>query len=233
MLALSDIFKNHQRYGVRMPTADESRALARVEVNNPVAMTQLADMAGMPVNKLKTYNAGYKGAVLGKSGPQYVMVPKKHVDRLRTSLASGDFDAVDSGILAESDAMQVQPVVSRTASVTNYTVRSGDTLSTIAARHKVSTKDIQRWNNLRGAHSKPGQKLKMSGTSNSNTQLASNRSSDSSITYRVRKGDSLSSIAKRHGVKIKDLERWNSDTGNLKPGDQLTVIVKNVGNSNS
>lgn len=233
MLALSDIFKNHQRYGVRMPTADESRALARVEVNNPVAMTQLADMAGISVNKLKTYNAGYKGTVLGKSGPQYVMVPKKHVDRLRTSLASGDFDAVDSGILAESDAMQVEPVVSRTASVSSYTVRSGDTLSTIAARNKVSTKDIQRWNNLRGANIKPGQKLKMSGASNGGTQLASNRSNDSSITYRVRKGDSLSSIAKRHGVKIKDLERWNSDTGNLKPGDQLTVIVKNAGNSNS
>jgi membrane-bound lytic murein transglycosylase D len=28
----------------------------------------------------------------------------------------------------------------------------------------------------------------------------------------VRKGDSLSSIAKRHGVNIKDVMRWNSDT---------------------
>jgi membrane-bound lytic murein transglycosylase D len=48
-----------------------------------------------------------------------------------------------------------------------------------------------------------------------------------SITYRVRKGDSLSSIAKRHGVNIRDVMRWNSDTGNLKPGDQLTLFVKN------
>ncbi|WP_117077496.1 LysM peptidoglycan-binding domain-containing protein, partial [Klebsiella pneumoniae] len=42
-----------------------------------------------------------------------------------------------------------------------------------------------------------------------------------------RKGDSLSSIAKRHGVNIRDVMRWNSDTGNLKPGDQLTLFVKN------
>jgi membrane-bound lytic murein transglycosylase D len=43
----------------------------------------------------------------------------------------------------------------------------------------------------------------------------------------VRKGDSLSSIAKRHGVNIKDVMRWNNDTDNLKPGDQLTLFVKN------
>jgi membrane-bound lytic murein transglycosylase D len=228
MLALSEIFKNHQRYGVRMPTADESRALARVEVNNPVAMTTLADMAGMPVNKLKTYNAGYKGAVLGKNGPQYVMVPKKHAARLRSSLAAGDFDAVDSGLLAENRSMAKAAM--RPASVSHYTVRSGDTLSTIAARNNVSAKDIQRWNKLRGTGIKPGQKLKLSNTT---TRLASNRSVNSSITYRVRKGDSLSSIAKRHGVKIKDLERWNSDTDNLKPGDQLTLFVKNDSNSDS
>ncbi|PIN63682.1 hypothetical protein CKQ90_33360, partial [Klebsiella pneumoniae] len=30
MLALSDILKNSKRYGVKLPTADESRALARV-----------------------------------------------------------------------------------------------------------------------------------------------------------------------------------------------------------
>ncbi|WP_142287636.1 LysM peptidoglycan-binding domain-containing protein, partial [Klebsiella pneumoniae] len=47
------------------------------------------------------------------------------------------------------------------------------------------------------------------------------------ITYRVRKGDSLSSIAKRHGVNIRDVMRWNSDTDNLRPGDQLTLFVKN------
>ncbi len=47
-----------------------------------------------------------------------------------------------------------------------------------------------------------------------------------SITYRVRKGDSLSSIAKRHGVNIKDVMRWNSDTANLQPGDKLTLFVK-------
>ncbi|WP_210455005.1 transglycosylase SLT domain-containing protein, partial [Pantoea ananatis] len=61
MLALSDILKNSKRYGVQLPTPDESRALARVRLSNPVDIQQVADMTGMSVSKLKTFNAGVKG----------------------------------------------------------------------------------------------------------------------------------------------------------------------------
>ncbi len=104
-----------------------------------------------------------------------------------------------------------------------YTVRSGDTLSSIASRLGVSTKDLQQWNKLRGSKLKPGQSLTI-GAGSSAQRLANN---SDSITYRVRKGDSLSSIAKRHGVNIKDVMRWNSDTANLQPGDSKpTLFVK-------
>lgn len=218
MLALSDILKNSKKYGVRLPTSDESRALARVKLNNPVEVAQLADMAGISVNKLKTFNAGVKGSTLGASGPQYVLVPKKHADQLRSSLAAGEIAAVQPTLVADNSS-----------SARSYKVRSGDSLSGIASRLNVSTKDLQRWNNLKGAHIKVGQTLTV-GAAESGTRLASN---DDSITYKVRKGDSLSSIAKRHGVNIKDVMRWNSGTDNLQPGDQITLFVKNSVNSDS
>ncbi|AHJ75148.1 MULTISPECIES: murein transglycosylase D [Kosakonia] len=213
MLALSDILKNSKRYGVSLPTPDESRALARVRLSSPVEVDQLAEMAGISVNKLKTFNAGVKGSTLGSAGPQYVMVPKKHADQLRESLASGEIAAVQPTQLADNT-----PLPGR-----SYKVRSGDTLSAIAARLGVSAKDIQQWNNLRGSNLKVGQSLTV-GAGSSAQRLASN---SDSITYRVRKGDSLSSIAKRHGVNIQDVMRWNNDTDNLQPGDQLTLFVKN------
>ena len=212
MLALSDILKNSKRYGVRLPSADESRALARVRLDSPVEISQLADMAGMPVNKLKTFNAGVKGSTLGATGPKYVMVPKKHADQLRESLASGEIADLQPTLVADNT-----PLTSR-----SYTVRSGDTLSGIASRLGVKAKDLQQWNSLRGNNLKVGQSLTV-GAGSSAARLADN----SSITYRVRKGDSLSSIAKRHGVNIKDVMRWNGGTGNLQPGDQLTLFVKN------
>ena len=50
------------------------------------------------------------------------MVPKKHADQLRESLASGEIAAVQSTLVADNT-----PLNSRV-----YTVRSGDTLSSIA-----------------------------------------------------------------------------------------------------
>jgi membrane-bound lytic murein transglycosylase D len=213
MLALSDILKNSKRYGVQLPSSDESRALARVSLSSPVEMKQVADMTGIPVKKLKTFNAGVKGSTLGANGPQYVLVPQKHAEQLRESLASGEIAAVQSTLIAD-----VSSVSSR-----SYKVRSGDTLSGIASRLGVNAKDLQQWNNLRSSNLKVGQNLTV-GAGSSAQRLA--RNSDS-ITYRVRKGDSLSSIAKTHGVNIKDVMRWNDDTGNLQPGDQLTLFVKN------
>jgi len=141
------------------------------------------------------------------------MVPKKHADQLRESLASGDIAAVQPTLVADNT-----PLTSR-----SYRVRSGDTLSGIASRLGVSTSDLKQWNNLRGSGLKIGQSLTV-GAGSSAARLAKN---SDSITYRVRKGDSLSSIAKSHGINIKDLVRWNSDTDNLKPGDRLTLFVSN------
>lgn len=47
------------------------------------------------------------------------------------------------------------------------------------------------------------------------------------LTYRVRSGDVLGTIAQRHNVKISDLRKWNNINGNLiKVGQRLTVWQK-------
>lgn len=214
MLALGEILKNNKRYGIRLPTTNESRALARVEVGQQIELTQAAEMAGMSLTKLKSFNTGYKRGTTAPNGPHYIMVPKSNVAMLRNSLATGDIAAV-----------QPTQVAKNSSNVGGYKVRKGDTLSGIAKRLGVSVKDLQQANNLRGANIKPGQTLSVSG--GKGTELASN---SGSITYQVRKGDSLASIAKRHGVNAKDVMRWNtvlSDAKNLQPGDKLTLFVNN------
>ncbi|MBJ7224068.1 MULTISPECIES: murein transglycosylase D [unclassified Brenneria] len=212
MLALSDILKNSKKYGVNLPKPNESRALARVDLGQQMQLTQAAEMAGLPLNKLKSYNSGYKRNVTSPNGPHYIMVPKAHVERLKDSLADSDIAAIQPTRLAQS------------TQESQYKVRSGDTLSTIAARLNVSTKDLQSWNNLRSANSlKVGQTLQVAQVSD-----VDNGSKGGSITYQVRKGDSLSSIAKRHGVNIADVMRWNTvinKNANIQPGDRLTLYV--------
>ncbi|HEI8867250.1 murein transglycosylase D [Serratia sp. AKBS12] len=214
MLALSDIIKHSKKYGVRLPKADETRALARVDVGQQIQLTQAAEMAGLSLTKMKAFNPGYKKGVTAPNGPHYIMVPQGRADRLKDSLADGQIAVTEpSTQLAKNSGL---------TGGNTYKVRSGDTLSGIAKRLNIRTSDLQSWNNLRAKSTlKVGQTL----------QVASNSGNNSSITYRVRKGDSLASIARRHGVEINDVMRWNSTlaskSSNLQPGLKLTLFVDN------
>jgi membrane-bound lytic murein transglycosylase D len=59
----------------------------------------------------------------------------------------------------------------------------------------------------------------------STVQRASrNTAAPTKITYRVRKGDTLSAIAARHSVTVADLKRWNGlRTNTIKAGANLTI----------
>ena len=83
-----------------------------------------------------------------------------------------------------------------------HVVKRGDTLSEIAARYRVSQKQIQRWNKLRSSRIYAGQSLKVG---------LPVRSGD---WYRVRRGDTLSKIARQFAVpvyKLKALNRLERD----------------------
>jgi len=78
-----------------------------------------------------------------------------------------------------------------------YTIRRGDTLSKIAERFNMSVTDLKRLNDLRGSRIYPGRKLRL-------------RAADSdAVVYVVRRGDSLSRIAGRHGTSVFNLKRIN------------------------
>ena len=213
MLALGDLIKNSKKYGITLPEPDKDRALARVDVGQQIELTQAAEMAGMSLTKLKSFNSGYKRNVTAPAGhgPRYIMLPKAHAEQLKDSLADTDIAAVQPTKLAQNST--------KSASNSQYKVRPGDTLSTIAKRLNIKTSDLQSWNNLSAKSTlKVGQTL----------QLASNTKTSNSITYQVRKGDSFASIAKRHGVNTDDVMRWNSvvsKANSLQPGLKLTLFV--------
>ena len=222
VLALSDIIKHNQRYGIKLPKSSQERALARVDVGQQMQLSQAAEMAGMSLTKLKSFNPGYKRNVTAPSGhgPRYIMVPQAHVDRLKDSLAEREIAAI-----------QPDTELANNRSASTYRVRSGDTVSGIARRLNMTQKTLLSMNNM-GSRStlKAGQTLKVA-TDAKGTALA-----DNTITYKVRKGDSLSSIARRHGVDIDDVMRWYSKVnipGQIQPGDLPTLYVRDKQDGNS
>ena len=50
---------------------------------------------------------------------------------------------------------------------------------------------------------------------------------DMRIRYRVKRGDYLGKIARRYGVRVSDLKRWNGLKNSfLRVGQRLTVYPK-------
>jgi membrane-bound lytic murein transglycosylase D len=108
-----------------------------------------------------------------------------------------------------------------------HTVRSGESLSTIAKRFGTSVASLRRWNGLTGSLIKPGQKLTVGNqptrlvTTNRRVTTTDDRGR---ATHQVRGGESLWSIARQYDVRIDDLRTWNALPGSLiKPGQQLYV----------
>ncbi len=95
-----------------------------------------------------------------------------------------------------------------TGSIT-YTVRRGDTLSQIAKAYNVTVEHIVEINNLQNPSLiYPGEKLRI--TESNSTTLNEPVKQISKYTYIVRKGDTLSQIAKIYGVSVEYLVKQNN-----------------------
>ena len=112
-----------------------------------------------------------------------------------------------------------------TSSGSTYTVKSGDTLSGIAAKHGTTYQKIMSLNNLSNTNIYPGQKLKVSGTASTGGSSSSGgTSSGSTTTYTVKSGDSLSAIAARYGTTYQKIMSLNGlSNTNIYPGYKLKV----------
>jgi membrane-bound lytic murein transglycosylase D len=135
-------------------------------------------------------------------------------------------------IPAQPGAQAQQPLFRKVASQApksapaprSYRVKNGDTLWQIARAHRVSVKDVQRWNKLRGNSLRVGQTLALQAPSAGMSSAAQQR--EAATYYKVRRGDSLYLIAKRFKVQMEHLQRWNPRTGSaLKPGQTLTLYL--------
>jgi membrane-bound lytic murein transglycosylase D len=105
-----------------------------------------------------------------------------------------------------------------------YTIRSGDNLGDIADRFGVSVRDLQRWNGLRGTRITAGKTLVLRETSAPTAAGATTVASAGESRYRIRRGDTLAVIAKRFGVSVGDLQRWNGlRSSRIREGRYLTV----------
>ena len=257
LIALTKVIADPDTFGVELQTIGAAPAFTVVDLDRPVDLNRAADLADISTDRILKLNPGYSNWVTPPSGPFHLFLPSdlspdfaqqlaalpeddwQPLDTYR--VAAGDtlsliaarnnlsveklakLNKIDTGgILSIGQTLVVPRRLNRslsgaTATPAIYRVKSGDSLWTIASANEVTVDDLLAWNNLsRQATLQPGQTL-----------IISPADKTASRDYKVRSGDSLYSIARRHKVKLEDLIAWNNLSAGalLRPGQVLKVLT--------
>ena len=112
---------------------------------------------------------------------------------------------------------------------TVHVVKSGDTLWDVARRYGVTVPALASANGLSSkAGLVPGARLEIPGKGGTATRTASSSAKESSrVTYQVKRGDTLSEIADRFDVSVRELMTWNRlrQSSSLRAGQRLVVYT--------
>jgi len=215
---------DHNIYPVKPAFFDYE--LDTVMVRRETNLNTLAAVLQIPKDDLKFLNPIFKHDILPENIKGIPLVlPKKKIGLYLSNLE--DFYEVTEPKVNEAYANQgeIMKEVKKT-----HQVKSGETLSGIAARYRVSVTDLRTWNKLRSNTINIGQNLvvfaqTVAKSSSTSSSSVSEKPAGEARYYIVRSGDTLWDIAKKNGLSVDQLKELNNITGNyqLKIGVKLKI----------
>ena len=179
-------------------TVDEIKALNNLTSNN-LSIGQLLKIPS-PLTPETTYTV-QKGDSLYAIANKY----NTTVDALKKA------NNLTSNILSIGQVLKI-PTALETETGITYTVKSGDSLYSIARKYNTTVDAIKSLNNLSSNLLSIGQVLKIPTGASLET------------TYTVQKGDSLYSIAKKFNTTVATLKELNNLTSNLLSIGQILIV---------
>ncbi len=218
ILAAAIIARNPEKYGFEVPSLSPVPTDV-VVLTAPADLRRVAEWAGVSAEDIRALNPELRRWTTPVRQRDYQL-------RVPMGTATLVLDAQHDSAPEEAASLQW------------HTVRKGDSLPSIARRLGVSRADLAEANYLgTSAPVRPGQRLLVP-RAPSPALLAGRpatvmaaRAEDredepARVVYRVRKGDSLFSIARRHGVSVDNLRAWNKLHGpSIDVGDRLHILT--------
>ena len=229
-MAALEVARNPQQYfpGIVM---NKPIPFAEVPIEDYVHISTLEKFLDMSREEIAEYNPSLRRPVI--SGKK--RVPKDYVLKIPVD------DEVNPDELYASIPENLK--FQKQVRVRWYTVQRGDALSTIARRHRTSVRKLKQLNMLRGNRIYRGQVLEIPGKySGEKTRVVSVRHPKpdwdlvvipdnlETIEYRVRRRDTLTRIAQKHGVHVSVLAKLNTmdNPHALRPGQRIKVPKSGV-----
>jgi membrane-bound lytic murein transglycosylase D len=216
-MAMASIVANPDKHGVQLADIPNEPYFALVETGSQVDLGVVAKLVDLPIDDLHMINPGYRRWATDPNGPHELLVPADKKDDLIEGLNN----------LPEEQRIKWQ----------HHEVKRGETLSEIGRRYGLNVETLRTANNLRSNLLRVGQDLLIPISSRPLTVAAVRtnfKSSDSiaqrgkPVIHRVRRGDTLSSIARRYNVMVHQLAKWNfmNVNGILRLGQKIKIWPK-------
>jgi membrane-bound lytic murein transglycosylase D len=128
---------------------------ARIEVDSMIHLEHIAKMLDVPVQEIKTYNEHYIKQVVPVSGKNEIILPYN----LAMEYLEREQEIFSYAREQIAIAKAAEPVYEKQTLTVYHKVRKGETLYSIATKHKVTIAQIRTWNRLGKGSIKVGQSL--------------------------------------------------------------------------
>ena len=242
LLAIAKLFANADEYNIHLQHIPNRPYFEVVDIKSPLDLHKAAELANTPLHTFLKLNPGFNRSSTAPQGPHRLLVPVDRAQAFKENLATLPYwERVAFKQYNEERVAKVRPQEKheeKTAPVRNdpeqiittqYKVKSGDNLVTIATRNHTTIKSIASANHLAGTQVRSGMSLQIPSEEKASSApllatTAKNKSASAQV-YAIKKGDTFYNISQRFSVTPKDIANWNNITlaTALIPGHKITI----------
>ena len=197
ILAVTIVTKNLSQYGFDDVSMDEPVAFDKVTINYPVDLRLVAECVDAAPAQLQELNPSLLRLTTPKEGAFELHLPAGTKDQYQTAIA-----AIPSDMRLWWRYHKVQP---------------SDTLASLSRSYRVTAKSIATANHLDGTELEAGARVIIPVAAGKHPVSDTSTYARRITRYKVRKGDTVETVAENFGVSAQMVRRWNG----LPRGDSL------------
>ena len=227
-IASSYIMSYANLHGLHMQNPSFSAHPDSLRLDQSVSLFALADNLCVSLDELKRLNPKYKTGLIEAQpeAPVDILIPEGNSSRFAAFLSQlkanpEGYQYIRSGL---QDPSERRSFISR---LIHHRVRSGETLAEIAGKYSCGVVEIKNWNHLHSNKLYLGQKLKLKQILYVGSTTHS-RNIRKTIHYKVRRGDTLESIAVHFNTTIAQLKALNRMHSNLVRTGQSIKLTNRI-----
>jgi membrane-bound lytic murein transglycosylase D len=208
IVAVTIMAKNPAQYGLDTVVPEEPNTGEKVTINYPVDLRLVAECIDLSVATLQELNPSLLRMTTPKDQPFDLILPAGTKEKFETAIAAIPPD------------MRVW--------WRYHKVGAGETLAEIARKYKTTGKAIAEVNSLEGDELRQDAKLIIPVTPGKRVESEGMTYAKKATRYKVRRGDTVLSVADDFGVPAARLRRWNGLKGNQLRAGRILLIHRPV-----